>query len=81
MSDLVVSFIRTYVPIAVGSLISWLTTKGLEIDPQAGQGLIVFLTGVLIAAYYGVVRLLERQWPQFGVLLGSAKKPEYTETK
>lgn len=81
MNDLVVSFIRTYVPIAVGSLISWLTTKGLDVDPTTGQGLIVFLTGILIATYYGVVRLLERQWPQFGLLLGSAKKPEYIETK
>lgn len=81
MSDLVVSFIRTYVPIAAGSLISWLATRGLEIDPQASQGLIVFLTGVLIAAYYGVARFLERQWPQFGLLLGSAKKPEYTDPK
>ena len=81
MNDVVISFIRTYVPIAVGSLISWLATKGLDIDAQTGQGLIVFLTGILIAAYYGVVRLLERQWPQFDVLLGSTKKPEYTEPK
>lgn len=81
MNDLVVSFIRTYVPIAVGSLISFLATKGLDIDGQASQGLIVFLTGLLIAVYYGVVRLLERTWPQFGLLLGSAKKPEYTAPK
>jgi len=81
MNDLAVSFIRTYVPIAVGSFLSWLATKGLDIDAQTGAGLITFLTGVLIAAYYGVVRLLKRQWPQVGILLGSAKKPEYTATK
>lgn len=81
MNDLVVSFIRTYVPIFVGSVLSWAAAKGLDIDAQTGAGLIVFLTGVLIAAYYGVVRLLERQWPQLGVLLGSAKKPEYTAPK
>lgn len=81
MSDLVVSFIRTYVPIVVGSLISWLATRGLEIDPQTGNGLVVFLTGLLIAAYYGIVRLIERKFPQAGVLLGSTKKPEYTEPK
>lgn len=81
MNDLVVSFIRTYVPIAVGSLISFLATKGLNVDAQAGQGLIVFMTGLLIAAYYGVVRLLEKRYPQFGILLGSVKKPEYSEPK
>lgn len=81
MNDLVVSFIRTYVPIAVGTFLSWLATKGLEIDAQTGAGLIAFLTGVLIAAYYGVVRFLERSWPAFGILLGSKKTPEYTEPK
>lgn len=81
MNNLVVSFIRTYVPISVGSLLSWLATKGLEIDAETGAGLIVFLTGVLIAAYYGVVRLLERQWPQLGMLLGSAKTVKYTAPK
>ena len=37
MNDLIVSFIRTYVPIAVGTFISWLATKGLDIDAQTGQ--------------------------------------------
>lgn len=81
MNDLVTSFIRTYVPIAVGTLLSWLATKGLEIDAQTGAGLIAGITGILIAAYYGVIRLLERQWPKLGILLGSAKKPEYQLTK
>lgn len=79
MSDFVVSFIRTYVPILVGSLISWLTTKGLTLDETASAGLVVFLTGFLIAAYYGVVRLLEARFPQVGILLGSVKQPEYNE--
>lgn len=81
MNDLIVSFIRTYVPIAVGTFISWLATKGLDIDAQTGAGLITFLTGIIIAAYYGIVRVLEKRFPQVGILLGSVRKPEYTETK
>lgn len=81
MNDLAISFIRTYVPIAVGSFISWLATKGLSLDAQTSAGLITFLTGLIIAAYYGIVRLLERKFPQVGLLLGAAKKPEYAESK
>lgn len=79
MSDFVTSFVRTYVPIAVGTIISWLATKGINIDPQASAGLVAFLTGLIIAVYYGAVRLLEKKFPQIGWLLGSVKKPEYTQ--
>lgn len=81
MNDFITSLIRTYVPIGVGALMSWLATRGLDIDPQAGAGLIVFMTGTLQAAYYVVVRLLERQFPQVGWLLGQAKQVKYTENK
>lgn len=81
MNDLIVSFIRTYVPITVGTFISWLATKGLTLDAGTSAGLVAFLTGLIIAAYYGIVRIVERYFPAAGVLLGSAKKPEYVETK
>lgn len=79
MGDTVLSLIRTYVPIIVGSFVSWLVTLGVELDAVAEQGLIVGLTGVLIGAYYTIARVLEKKWPVFGLLLGSRKQPEYVE--
>lgn len=81
MNDIITSLIRTYVPIAVGTVISWLATRGLNIDEATGAALVAGLTGVCIAVYYTVVRLLERKFPKIGLLLGSAKTPEYTGSK
>ena len=81
MNDLVTSFIRTYVPVIVGSLIAWLAARGINVDEQTSGAAVTALTGAIILAYYTVVRLLERKFPKIGVLLGSSKKPEYTEVK
>lgn len=81
MSDYLLSLIRTYVPIAVGALISWLATMGLDIDSGAQTGLVVFLTALAQGVYYTAVRLLERKWPALGKLLGSAKTPTYEVPK
>lgn len=77
MSNYVTSLIRTNVPIVVGTVLSWLATKGLNIDESAAAGLVAGLTGVLISLYYVVVRTLEKRFPKFGVLLGVASKPTY----
>lgn len=79
MTNFFTSLIRTYVPIIVGALVAWLATLGLAIDADAAAGLIIFLTCALQGLYYLVVRLLERKFPQIGVLLGSAQKPVYVE--
>jgi hypothetical protein len=84
MSAAIISLIRTWVPVAVGSLVAWLISIGIELDPEAETGLVVGLTGVVIAAYYGIVRWLERRWPWIGVLLGVPAAPSYdrrTETE
>lgn len=77
MNDFITSLIRTYVPIAVGAVASYLVTAGIDIDANAQLGLVTFLTAVLQGVYYLLARLLEQKFPQFGFLLGSAKKPEY----
>lgn len=77
MSATIVSLIRTYVPIGVGAFIAWLLTLGIQLDPEAEAGLVVGLTGVVIAAYYGAVRWLEKRWPWIGVLLGVPAEPAY----
>ena len=78
MTNTALSLIRTYVPVGVGALVVWLTTLGVELDEATRNGLVVFLTGLGIAAYYTVVRLLEKRWPKIGVLLGATKQPEYS---
>lgn len=77
MSDFVTSLIRTYVPIVVGALVAWLSSKGIAIDPSDVVGFTAFLGAAFSGLYYLIARLLERRFPQLGFLLGSAKKPEY----
>lgn len=78
MSDLVLSYIRTYVPIGVGAGLSWLAVKyGIGVSEDVSAQLAIGLTAVVVAVYYGLVRALEVRWPWFGKLLGKAKTPAY----
>ena len=80
-NNFVTSLIRTYVPIAVGALASYLVTNGIELNAEAQLGLVTFLTALLQGAYYLAARLLENKFPQLGFLLGSSKTPEYKEVE
>lgn len=75
MNTLIPSLIRTYVPVVVGSLVAWLISLGVAVDTSLQVGLVTALTGILIAVYYTVVRVLERKWPALSVLLGSSQIP------
>lgn len=78
MNSYITSLIRTWTPIIVGSLISWLATRGLSIDKNASDAAVTFLTALIIALYYVVVRLFEKYVsPKFGWLLGMASAPNY----
>lgn len=79
MSNFITSQIRTLVPLAVGALVSYFATLGLEIDSDTQSSLIIGLTGVIQAIYYLIVRMLEEKFPKLGILLGSTKKPEYED--
>lgn len=81
MNDFITSLVRTYVPIGVGAIASYLLTKGIELDANAQLGLVTFLTALSQGVYYLAARLLEQKFPQLGFLLGSSKKPEYVEGK
>lgn len=77
MSTTIISWIRTIVPIGVASALSWLlVTFGLQLDKASEDGLVVGITGLLIAVYYTGVRALEEKWPKLGVLLGVAQTPD-----
>src|SRR5690606_10448395 len=81
MNDTMVSIIRTYVPIAVGFVLTWIgDALDIIIPDGADQQLIMGLTAVITAVYYGLVRMLERKWPWFGIFLGARAQPRYTRT-
>lgn len=70
------SVVRTVVPIAVGAVVSWFVTAGIELDPQFEGSLTILITAALTGVYYIAVRLFERYVsPKFGWLLGLAKQP------
>jgi len=80
MTNFVTSLIRTYTPILIGTILSFLAVKyGFVVEESIQAQLVAGLTGTVIAAYYLIARLLERKFPQFGVLLGSTQKPVYVE--
>lgn len=68
------SLIRTIVPIAVGSLVGWLATRGVEVDATA---IIPTVDAIVAAVYYAVVRAAEQKWPKAGWMLGSPGAPSY----
>ena len=79
MNNYIVSLIRTYVPIGVGAVLSWLLTKNVQIDSETQTGLVIGITGMLQGLYYALVRILEVKFPFLGFLIGSSKKPKYEE--
>lgn len=80
ISDIFPSLIRTYVPIGVGVVLTWIAIHfNVVVDQQTQLGIIGLVTGVLSAVYYTIARLLEKQNASFGVLLGLTKQPVYVD--
>jgi hypothetical protein len=75
-----VSLIRTWVPLLVGAVLTWLAREyDLVIDEDTTMSTITAATGIVTGVYYAIVRLLEEKVaPGYGWLLGAAKKPVYT---
>lgn len=74
-----ISLIRTFVPLLVGQIITWLAAQGiLDATGEISALLITELTLVFTTAYYALARYLETfVSAKFGWLLGYAKAPEY----
>lgn len=74
-------FVRTFVPMIASSILTWLTTMNITVDPQLQESLPVFLFALFGGLYYLIVRFLEAKVsPKFGILLGSKKSPDsYSE--
>lgn len=79
ISDYITANIRTWVPLAVGSVASWLGLKGVHLDTATTAALGSGLTGTVGALYYALVHLLEKKWAKVGYLLGVPKQPSYNQ--
>lgn len=72
LSDSATRWIRTIVPIAVGTFAAW-AVKHLGVYAPDTTGWADALTGALIGGYYSLVAWAEVRWPQLGWLLGAPK--------
>lgn len=81
LKDVWDSLVRTVTPIAVGFVVSFFTTRGIEVDPTLAASVGAGIGAVAGAIWYGLVRLFEVYVsPKFGWALGLAKAPEYPTT-
>jgi hypothetical protein len=83
LANLGLSLIRTYVPIGVGAVLTWLTARWFGVDPATQEALIYGLSGLGGAAWYGLLRLVEPHLPKWARLLvfWSAKMPTYASAE
>lgn len=79
LGDVARSLIRTWTPIAVGALITWLSGIGVDLPAEHAAGLSAAATAILGGAYYALARAGERRWPWLGALLGSRTPPTYSK--
>lgn len=81
MKELGISIIRTFVPLLVGQIMTWLAAIGiLDTTGEISAQLIAGLTLTFSTLYYALVRVLETKLSEkWGWLLGAAKAPEYKE--
>ena len=73
VNDFFTSLVRTYVPIAIGYLVS----LGVLPDTLSDQATAAATAGI-IGLYYLLARALEAKFPKLGWLLGSPKAPTYS---
>jgi hypothetical protein len=74
------AIVRTVVPIIVGTVISWLLSRGFDLT-QYQNAVNAWLIPVVAGLYYALFKWLESRWPFFGWFLGLAKQPLYVDPK
>ena len=77
MSDQITSYIRTFVPIVIGAVVSYFATKGFNVPLDLQVAATAFLTVLISTVYYIIVRKLESKYPNLGILLGVPSAPTY----
>jgi hypothetical protein len=78
MDSVAISIIRTIVPVFVGAVASWLSTREIDFRPEDVATIVATLTAGFTAVYYLIARTLERRWPKAGFLLLIPAQPKYT---
>jgi hypothetical protein len=69
-NDYFVSLIRTWVPVAIGSLLTWLaSTLGIVLSDDTSVQLTIAAVGIVTAVYYALARAVEKRWPGLGRIL------------
>lgn len=69
------SFVRTLVPFAVGQIVAFAASLGIEVSESQEAAFTTVLGFVVAAIWYVVFRWLEQKWPKLGIFLGWAKTP------
>ncbi|HET9672868.1 MAG TPA: hypothetical protein VFQ40_08490 [Actinomycetota bacterium] len=76
MNEFVVSLVRTYVPLLVGIVATWVGAQlGISVPDEHVATVSGLAVAGVAAIYYAGVRFLERRWPWFSKLLGSKQQP------
>lgn len=77
------SLIRTYAPLGVGAVLTWLAARGFGVDPASQEALIYGLSAVGAAVWYGALRIVEPRLPKWLRLFvfWSAKMPTYASAE
>lgn len=70
------SIVRTIIPIAVGQIVAFVATLGIEVTPDQEAAFTTVLGFVAAALYYLIIRILEQKFPWMGALLGWAATPD-----
>ena len=79
LSNQLIAYIRTYVPMGVGAVLSYLALNfGFEVDTDTAVALGAGLGGLLAGAYYFAANMLAKKWPWFQWLLGYPSAPTYS---
>jgi hypothetical protein len=77
------SLVRTFIPLIVGLVVSWLVTLGVPTSDDLKSALTALLTAVFAAIYYLIARLLEaggNAWASW-LLLSGHKPVAYAKSK
>lgn len=87
ISDIVVSIIRTVVPVAWGSALTWVATQlpflADALNAAGATGLGAVLVATLTTLWYSLMRSVERYLPAWltVLVLGSNRPPIYDPTQ
>lgn len=83
ISDFVLSIIRTWIPVVVGTALTWAATRlDVVLDGSEAAGFVAVAVALVSGLYYWLARWLEGRWPFLSFLLGtppSVSTPTYTQ--